>query len=191
MKRVLLIAGLCSLLGCPLQASSSSTMPSGGGGSPGNGGGDSGSSGNVTVPDLVGKTQSEAEAAVASAGLRGGIRVDNDPGTWTASTKVCTQTPGSGQQSASSLFVSVRFCLEEKPYVDDEGVLSGMTLDAAKKKIKDAGFTGEVTVTDLYEYDKDCKDGTVCRFDPRRWYLPGERHVTLYINKKTTIVVPD
>lgn len=192
MKRVLLIVGLCSLLGCPLQTSSSSTMPSTGGGAANNGGGDGGGGGNVMVPDVVGKTQSEAEAAISSAGLRGGIRVGNDPGSYDiASAKICTQTPGSGQQSASSLFVSVRFCTVEKAYVDNEGDVTGMTVAAAQKAIKDKGFTGTVEVSELYEFDKDCKDGTVCRFDPRRWYLDPQRRMTLYVNRKLSISAPE
>jgi beta-lactam-binding protein with PASTA domain len=187
MQRVVLVVGLCSLLGCPLQTSSSSTMPSGGGGSSGGGGG----GGNVTVPDVVGKTQSEAEAAVASAGLRGGIRVGNDPGTWDATSKICTQTPGGGQQSASSLFISVRFCHVDKPYVDDQGMVTGMTIDEATKKAKASGFTGEVKVAELYEFDKDCKAGTVCRFEPRRYYLNQDRTLTLFINRKLAISAPE
>ena len=87
--------------------------------------------------------------------------------------------------------MSVRFCLVEKPYVDNEGDVSGMTVDAAKKAIAAKGFTGTVEVHELYEFDKDCKDGTVCRFDPRRWYLNQDRSMTIYVNRKTTIVVPD
>ena len=163
-------------------------MPSGGGGTSSGGGG----GGNVTVPDVVGKTQAEAEAAVSSAGLRGGIKVGNDPGSYDVATaKVCTQTPGGGQQSAPSLFVSVRFCIEEKPYVDDAGMVTGMTIEEATKKAKASGFTGEVKVSELYEFDKDCKAGTVCRFEPRRYYLNQDRTLTLYINRKLSISAPE
>lgn len=166
-------------------------MPSGGGGGAASSGG-GGGGGNVTVPDVVGKTQSEAEAAVAAAGLRGGLRVGNDPGSYDIATaKVCTQTPGSGQQSAPSLFVSVRFCLVEKPYVDNEGDLTGLTLEAARQKIKEAGYTNVVKVDELYEFDKNCKEGTVCRFSPRRWYTNGEGPLILSTNRKLTISAPE
>ena len=191
MKKALVVVGLSGLLGCPLQTSSSSTMPSGGGGTSSSGGGGGGGE-TVTVPDLVGKTQGEAEAVVSAAGLRGGIRVGNDPGSYDVATaKVCTQTPGGGQQSAPSLFVSVRFCLVEKAYVDNEGDVSGMTIEAARLAIKDKGFAGTVEVSELYEFDKACKDGTVCRFDPRRWYLNQERRMTLYVNRKLSISAPE
>ncbi len=189
MKRALLGVGLWLLVGCPLKTSSSgSTMPSGGGGSSSTGGG----GGNVTVPDVMGKTQSEAEAAISAAGLRGGLRVGNDPGSYDIATaKVCTQTPGSGQQSAPSLFVSVRFCMPEKEYVDDEGDLTGLTIEAARAKIKAAGYTNVVKVDELYEYDKTCKDGTVCRFSPRRWYTNGEGPLILSTNRTLTISAPE
>lgn len=184
------MVGLWGWSGCVVQPAASSTMPSGGG-APSSTGGGGGGGGNVTVPDVVGKTQSEADAAVASAGLRGGVKVDQDPGTWTAASKICTQTPGGGQQSAPSLFITVRMCAVEKPYVDNDGDLKGMTIEAAKQTIKARGYTGTVEVSELYEFDKDCKDGTVCRYEPRRWYLNQERRVLLMVNRTLSIRAPE
>ncbi len=189
MKRVLLVVGLCSLLGCPLQTSSSSTMPSGGGGTSSNSGGGGGSTGNVTVPDVVGKTQSEAEAAVASAGLRGGVRFDQDAGTWDAASKICSQTPGGGQQSASSLFISVRFCHVDKPYESKQPELAGLSVADATKRAQAAGYTGKIEVATQYDYDASCKADTVCRYYPEHWV--SGRSLVLYINRKATVVVPD
>lgn len=164
-------------------------MPSGGGGtSSGDGGG---ASGNVTVPDVVGKTQSEAEAAVASAGLRGGVKFQDDPGTWNASSKICTQTPGGGQQSASSLFISVRFCHVDAPVVDKHPNIIGLSVADATKKAKAVGYTGKIEVLTMSEYDADCKADTVCRVMPEYWDLNQERTLTLFVNRKATIVVPD
>ncbi len=197
MKRVLLVGLLPFVVGCLLKTDTSgSSFPGSSGSSEssgGGGGGGGGSVGNVTVPDLVGKTQSEAEAAIASAGLRGGIRIGNDPGTWDANTKVCQQTPGGGNQSAASLFVSVRMCVAERVSTrETDGMLTGMTIEAAKKAIEAKKPGLKVKVSELYEYDKDCKDGTVCRFEPRRWYIDGGAYeVVLSINRKLTISAPE
>jgi len=196
MKRVVLVGLLPFVVGCLLKTDTSgSSFPgSGSSGSSGSsGGGGGGGGGNVTVPDLVGKTQSEAEAAVASAGLRGGIRIGNDPGTWNASTKVCSQTPGGGNQTASSLFVSVRMCVAERVSTrETDGMLTGMTIDEAKKAVEAKKPGLKVKVTELYEYDKDCKDGTVCRFEPRRWYIDGGAYeVLLMVNRSISISAPE
>jgi beta-lactam-binding protein with PASTA domain len=189
MKRVLLVTGLSFMLGCPLQTSKSSTMPTGGGGAPNQGGGGE-ASGNVTVPDVVGKTQSEAEAAVASAGLRGGLRFGNDPGTWDASTKICTQTPGGGQQSSASLFVSVRFC-SAAAVVNGRPELAGLSVADATKLAKAKGFEGKIEVIEQHEFNKDCKADTVCGYTPNHWDANQSRTLTLYINRKLAIGTPE
>lgn len=193
MNRVFLIAGVCALIGCPLQTKSSSTM-AGGTPSSSSSGDDRASGaatgGNVTVPDVVGKTQSEAEAAVATAGLRGGIRVDNDPGSWNAGSKVCTQTPGGGQHSAPSLFVSVRFCHVDAP-VAGRPELAGLSVADATKLAKSKGFEGTIEVIEQHEFNKNCKADTVCGYTPNHWDAGSSRTLTLYINRKLTIGAPE
>ena len=192
MKWAILVVGVCSQLGCPPKTSNSSTTPSSGGGSANQGGGRGGGGGNAIVPDIMGKTQSEAEAAVAAAGIRGGLRIGNDPGTWNASSTICNQTPGVGRETAPSLFVSIRFCIEERSSSrDTDGDLTGLTIEDAKKKIAAAGYTNVVKVDELYEYDKTCKEGTVCRFSPRRWYTNGEGPLILSTNRTLTLSAPE
>jgi len=193
MKRVLLVGLLPFVAGCLLKTDTSgSSFPGSSSGSSGPSGGGGGGGDNVTVPDIVGKTQSEAEAAVASAGLRGGIRIGNDPGTWDASTKVCSQTPGGGNQSASSLFVSVRMCVAERVSTrDTDGDLTGMTVEAAKKEAERLSPGIKVKIYDAIPYDQNCKDGTVCRFDPRRWYVGKHDDVILYVNRTLSISAPE
>ena len=197
MKRVLLVGLLPFVVGCVVKTDSSgssfpsSSGPSGPGGSSG-ASGSSGATGNVIVPDIMGKTQSEAEAAVAAAGIRGGLRIGNDPGTWNAASKICNQTPGVGRETAPSLFVSIRFCIEERRSTrETDGDLAGMTIEDAKKAIAAAGYTNVVKVDELYEFDKNCKEGTVCRFSPRRWYTNGEGPLILSTNRKLSISTPE
>ncbi len=165
-------------------------MPSGGGGTSSSSGG-GGSTGNVTVPDVVGKTQSEAEAAVASAGLRGGIRFDQDAGTWDASSTICSQVPGGGQQSASSLFISVRFCQVETPRGSKQPELAGLSVADATKRAQAAGYTGKIEVATQHDYDASCKADTVCRYYPEHWVFNQGRTLVFYINRKATVIVPD
>ena len=137
-------------------------------------------------------TKAQAESAVASAGITGGIRIDNDEGSYDPATaKVCNQTPGEGRETSSTLFVSIRFCLVDKPVVDNTPVLVGVSLAEATKRAKTV-FTGTIETAHLYEFDKDCKPDTVCMVTPNHWELNQEHTMQLWLNKQQPkIEVPE
>jgi len=187
MRWICVFAWLPFTLGCPLQTSSSTTPTAG---SPSSSSADRASGASdghaVTVPDVRGKTKAEAEAAVSAAGIRGGVQIGNDQGSYDPATAtVCTQNPGGGQQTSSTLFVAIRFCVADAPVVDKRPALVGVSVDEATRRVKDAGFTGTIEVLTLSEYDATCKADTVCMFTPNHWELNQDRRMTLYINSST------
>lgn len=94
----------------------------------------------------------------------------------------------SGSSSAPTSFYNP----ETHSYDDsDEPVIVGLTVEEASKKIRAQGVTGEIEVVKKSDFDKDCKTDTVCGFDPRRWYKIQPNRVTLYVNRKVEISVPD
>lgn len=68
--------------------------------------------------------------------------------------------------------------------------IGGLSIAEAQKRIKANGFTGEVEVVELSQYDKDCKAETVCRYAPQRWYLNQDHLMTLYKNRAIAIATP-
>ena len=69
--------------------------------------------------------------------------------------------------------------------------LAGYTVAEARARAKAAGHNDRVVVSQLYEYDPKCKDGTVCRADPMRWEIDESSTLTLWINKKVEISTPE
>ncbi len=145
---------------------------------------------NVTVPDVTGMMKSDAQAALRAAGLQGEMRIGNDPGSVDfATAKICNQTPGGGQISSSSLFVAVRFCLQDAVVVGVQ--LVGLAAAEARKRAKAAGFTGTIEVIELGTFSPTCDGDTVCGIYPEFWKKDLDSKLTLYVNKKVTIVVPE
>ena len=146
----------------------------------------------ITLPDVMGQSKREAEAALRGAGVQGEIKVDNDPGSVNfAVATVCSQVPGGGRETSSGLFVSLRYC---QPAADNGAAnraieLVGVTIPEATRLAKVAGFEGKIKVDQLDNYDASCKASTVCRVTPINWR--SERELTLSTNKTTTISVPD
>jgi len=145
----------------------------------------------ITIPDVIGKLRAEVEAAMRGAGVRGEIQVDTSTGDADfAVARACNQNPGGGQQTSASLFVTVRYCMPEKAYVDSIIHLEGLDVAEATKRARAAGFTGDILVQPAGN-PANCKVGTVCSVDPARWNLNQAHRMTLWINKPLTIPTPD
>jgi len=142
------------------------------------------------VPSLDHYTRADVEQLLHDKGFKGQIVVtgDTDP-KFARDELVCEQTPASGKIAPTGT-IAVKLCNTYK--APEEGPqLVGLTVDAATKKAKEAGFTGKIETLSLSEFDASCKAGSVCRVDPGRWYLNQEHVMTLYVNKSLTISTPD
>ncbi len=96
------------------------------------------SSGKVTVPDVVGKTESDAKSTLASAGFNVTTTTQNSsqtPGT------VISQTPAGGSQADPSS-TTVSLVIAQKPSVPK---VVGQTKANATGALQGAGFTVNVT----------------------------------------------
>jgi hypothetical protein len=69
-------------------------------------------------------------------------------------------------------------------------VLEGLTVEEATRQARAAGFTLDIRVMPLEQYDDTCKVNTVCRADPKRWQLNSDE-LGLWVNPKVTIAAPD
>jgi hypothetical protein len=69
-------------------------------------------------------------------------------------------------------------------------ILEGLTVEEATRQARAAGFTLDIKVAQLNEYDAACKPDTVCRADPDHWQIYGET-LWLYVNPKVAITAPE
>ena len=145
----------------------------------------------ITIPDVTGKTRAEVETAMRGAGVRGEIQVDTSTGDVDfAIARACNQNPGGNQQTSASLFVTVRYCMPEKAYVEPMIHLEGLDVAEATKRARAAGFTGDIVVEPAGS-TANCQVGTVCSVAPARWNLNQAHRMTLWVNKALTILTPD
>jgi beta-lactam-binding protein with PASTA domain len=145
----------------------------------------------ITIPDVTNKTRAEVETTMRAAGVRGDIQVDSSTGDVDfAIARACNQNPGGGQQTSATLFVTVRYCVPDKAYVDPMIHLEGLDVAEATKRARAAGYTGDIIVQPAGN-PANCKVGTVCSVDPERWNLNQSSRLTLWVNKALTIVTPD
>jgi hypothetical protein len=69
--------------------------------------------------------------------------------------------------------------------------LVGYSIAEATRRARAAGYSGEIKVEELEQFDASCKDGTVCTFIPSRWELDLDDVLYLKVNRKVTIANPD
>lgn len=201
MKSFIIAVGMGALGACTLvKTGSSTTTPTGPSSGPTNNGtttaGPTASDGHyegadaIWVVDLKNQTRADVDDLLKAKGFTGQVVAtgDTDP-KFARDEMVCEQSPESGKMPANGTY-TLKFCNTYKPQ-DDGPVVVGLSVADAEKKAKAAGFTGEFQVYALPEYDQSCKDGTVCRADPQRWYLNQEHFMTLYTNRKVSISTPD
>ncbi len=133
------------------------------------------------MPTLEHYKRGDAESMLRAKGFTGQILAtgDTDP----AQDGTVCEAPPFGKY-APNVTITLAYCAT---YVaPNEGPqIVGLPLDAAKQKVVAAGFTGEVEVMELSEYDASCKAGNVCQVSPTRWYLNQEHRMQLLVNSST------
>jgi hypothetical protein len=70
-------------------------------------------------------------------------------------------------------------------------VLVGYSIAQATERARGAGFTGKIEVGNLADHDAACKDGAVCSVTPLRWEFGQGETLTLWVNRKVAISVPE
>ena len=174
MKTVALVL----LAGCGLiKTSGSSTTPSGGSTSSGgdvapapSGGG---ASGMVTMPNIVGKTEAEANAMLAAAGFKSNLEhsrpVDCDNGPKVEG-KINCQSPEAGSQTEPYTLVQVKIYAPEhfvgvlvrrqlKPLI-------GMTVDAGKAELARLDYHAKIQIDHPMQFIDKCGLGKICEIEP-------------------------
>jgi hypothetical protein len=175
------LVGFALLAGCGMvqTGSGGSTMPSGGGTSSGGGtnagpapsGGDP--SGMVTMPNLVGKTEAEANAMLQAAGFKSSLEhsapVDCGDSAPKDEGKINCQSVAAGSQTQAYTLVQVNIY---QPH-HFEGMLVrhqleplvGMTVEAGKAELVRLGYKGKIEVVHPYQFIDKCGLGKICEID--------------------------
>jgi len=197
---------LVLLAGCGLiKTSGSSTTPSGGSTSSGgdvapapSGGG---ASGMVTMPNIVGKTEAEANAMLAAAGFKSNLEhsrpVDCDNGPKVEG-KINCQSPEAGSQTEPYTLVQVNIYAPEH-FV---GVLVrhqlepliGMTVEAGKAELLRLGFKGKIEIEHPLNFIDKCGLGKICEIDHESGISTTDPTVVMHftVNQDTVkISTPD
>ena len=131
--------------------------------------------GKLKVPDVRGKTVAEANAIVKQAGFVYEV-TPFDVGCDASAPKhgngtIRCQSPDPG--SLADKHAMVRVAIQQD--FDDSGLirakelatLIGLTVDAAKQKLRDLGYKGDFDV-EAYDGRDPCQKGIVCKVEPDR-----------------------
>ncbi|MET7616278.1 Stk1 family PASTA domain-containing Ser/Thr kinase [Streptomyces sp. NPDC005408] len=146
-------------------------------------GGNDGGSGDVPVPQLVGKPFGEAQTLATNAGVKlaesGRQRCDQPKGS------ICSQTPASGKMQQGETIQAV--VSEGAPKVEVPDVTE-KSLEKAKDELARKGFN-DVKVVETESSDQD--PGTVLEQDPRGGTQAEKgTKVTLTVAKQAKVTVP-
>lgn len=139
------------------------------------------SGGRVTMPDVFGLTQQQAEARFHQAGVQGSISYDNSQcedsvvhGRVMERGMVCYQSPSPGTVQGEHLPVTMVVQTED-PWHGNIGKVTewrlmpklvGLSVEAARAEMKHAGFTAEDNVTLEYSEGASCRPDIVCAVYP-------------------------
>jgi hypothetical protein len=184
---------LSAILGCKgmIKTNTSSSVN----GSPA-GSSSSSSSGDVVVPDLTGKTEEEAIAAVRAAGFRTEaearpLSCEDAP---EVEGQVNCQSPAPGETVKA--YAMVQYNVYEKQRIsgavvrDQLAALLGKTPADARKLLESYGHDGRVKVEPDSKFHDGCADGRVCDFSVSESGMGIHDEITLYTNPKLTIGGP-
>ena len=121
----------------------------------------------IAVPDLRGKTFDAAAAIVKKAGFAYDLEQgDCDGGEERGKGLVQCQYPEPGTLADSHILIHVKIQLQAKIiHAEDLEKLRNMKLEDAKKRLKELGYIGKLTVRDE-KGDKTCLKGLVCGTNP-------------------------
>ena len=204
--RALLVAAIAAALaGCPLGGSSSTTMATGTsapvgptGGAPTGGGGD----GQLTVPDLIGRTPDEARAIVKAAGFASepeSTRPVECEGAPKQPGRINCQDPEPGKLVARYAMIQVNVYQVHRiagAIVRSQlETLKGLSPDQAKQALQKMGHDGKVSIGEVtssgggHAFLKDCGQNKVCATSGESG-IGIHDDLTLYINPTLTIAPP-
>jgi beta-lactam-binding protein with PASTA domain len=170
--------------GCVLPPSGSSSVGATGGGTSTS---SAGTAGQITVPNLFGLPKEEAIAALRRAGYRGTPTEDGSlcgsvvEGRVIELGQVCYQHPPAGRVQGARLPISIRV-QRASPWRGNEGkvtewrlmpTLIGMTVEQARARLKQVGFSREDLVRVTWIDEPGCRPLTVCRTQPARLERAG------------------
>jgi hypothetical protein len=94
------------------------------------------------------------------------------PSTAPAQTAEASQEPGAGPTG-------------------DTAILIGTTVEEATRLAREKGYTGNLDITTLREFQAGCKPARVCAVRPRLWELLPGSMLTLYVNPELKITTPN
>jgi serine/threonine-protein kinase len=114
----------------------------------------------VTVPDIVGRTEDEARSALEDAGFRVGVRQEEDPSAEPGT--VLTQDPAAGAEAPSGSTITVT--VAEEPQEIEVPDVVGRSQNTATETLSGAGFEVDVEETQV---DSPSRDGIVQSQSPR------------------------
>lgn len=135
----------------------------------------------------------EIKRTLRAAGLTSPIQMTpDDPSVPLAQQTPCDQSPSGGQQVYSDTRIEITYCYA-RPTVDDKRPrLEGLAVDEAKRRIleivrrqdpnQDAVYRIDVGHLSGNDRDPNCKPDTVCRIEPLRWYMGGQRNIWIFVN---------
>jgi hypothetical protein len=153
----------------------------------------------LSVPDVIGKTPDEARALVKAAGftadveLNPGIGCHAGPGDPpSAEGLVDCQKPDPGTPASS--YAMIQISVKERQRIDfalrhaDLQTVIGLTVEDARKKLKQLGHVGQLTVHVSQTRIPGCKENRVCGVLP--WETGMQDEVTLTLSPKLEISAP-
>ena len=135
----------------------------------------------VEVPNLVGLTKDQAEAALASVGLKGNATEeanDADEGT------VFSQGTETGTEVEKG--TSISYKVSSGPDTKSVPDLTGMTESQARSALDSAGFGVDVT----YKEDDSTTEGTVISWNPSGKQKPGSTISVVIAKSSGKVAVP-
>ena len=139
----------------------------------------------VSVPQLVGRSQAEAQAALSQAGLR---FAPGDPVKNAECKKgtVVEQNPPFGQRVEKNSAVTVQICVGPDEVTIPQSLVGG-NFTAVKAQLESLGLTVE-----RKDVDDDAREGQVTRVSPKEGSkVAPESKVTLEVSRGNVITVPD
>ncbi|HUQ05180.1 MAG TPA: PASTA domain-containing protein [Kofleriaceae bacterium] len=181
---------LSALLGCKSLIKTSTSVNDSPAGS------SSSSSGDVVVPDLTGKTEEEALAAVKAAGFR--TEAEAKPlscdGAPEVEGQVNCQSPAPGETVKAYAMVQYNVYRTQRisgAVVRDQlAALLGKTPTDARKLLESYGHDGRVKVEPDSKFHDGCADGRICDFSVSESGMGIHDEITLYTNPKLSISGP-
>jgi beta-lactam-binding protein with PASTA domain len=151
------------------------------------------------VPDLVGKSPEEANAALHAAGFDNDLEVDSaaldcgDHPPKVEERHVLCQKPAAGEMLRRSGYVYVVTYHDARSkdvlYQDQLQSLIGLTIPDAKAKLKQMGYDGQLEIRVSATYQAQCGLDKVCGTEPMTAVNKHDR-LRLFVNPKVDIAAP-